>query len=970
MEGHGIAFRLLGPVDVTVDGRVVEIGSAKQRALLAALLVRVGTVVPVETLVDDLWGEDPPPAVASTLYSLASRLRRVLADAARLRSRDGGYVLDAAPTAVDAVRFDRLVGSARQTGDAGGAVNALTEALTLWRGAAFGDCADLPFARDEARRLEEARPTAVEDLAEALLALGRPQDALDRLETHVAHHPLRERAWAQTMLALYRLGRQAEALHAFRRLRRALADELGVEPMPQLRRLAERILHQDPDLRPGAVATRIVVERRHNLPVALTSWIGRKRELDDVVDALATARLLTLTGPGGSGKTRLALQAAACVLDRYPDGVWLVELAPVGDPGLVLDAIVWAVGLLPGALTRGGTPLLRGLLEWLRARALLLVLDNCEHVVDVAARHVADLLTRCPGVAVLATSREALDVPGEAVWKVPPLSMPSAGATSVAELAGSDAVALFCERAREARPEFGLSEANAVAVARICRRLDGIPLGLELAAGKIRVLGAAQVAERLDDRFRLLTGGPRTAEDRHRTLRSAMDWSYALLPAAEQALLRSLSVFRGTCTLTAAEAVDADGDVLGPLTRLVDKSMVAVVGDEPEVRYGLLEIVREYASLQLGEAGEAEAVRTRHRDHFLDQADRWTATSGYWNWWWWLGRLSADRDNFAAAMEWSQTRGDDEELLRLAAAHWPHWYWGETLGWRHWLVEAVDRCRTTSPARVEALVALASLLMRAGEDAPRCHALFVEARAVAQRLPDGQPTAQVDFYHAHALLSEGRPKAAEDLLRDGLTRSVNADYLGWCHWCLGSIALLADRVDEAATELTTALELADSVGDDSLRAHACAAAAVVAALRDDGDAAADMIASAVASAERMTGAPRVLLMALAHAGQVAVLTGNGDAAALVARLLGMLRDLAVTYWADEAFDVAALVLADRDPEAAAVALCASRPIDDGDGRLATMRERLRRCRARLGPGTALSPDEAIRRTLAALRPNV
>ena len=755
--------------------RVVEIGSAKQRALLAALLLRRNHVVPVESLVEDLWGGSPPPTVGGTLQSLVSRLRRAFGapgpDGPRLRSRDGGYVLEAAAAHVDAVRFDGLVAAGRRAladGNAAAAADALLEGLGLWRGAALGDLADRPFARAEAQRLEEARLAAVEDLGDALLNLGRPQDALDRLEAHLLEHPLRERPWGQLMLALYRLGRQADALRAFRRVRRVLADELSVEPMPQLCRLAERILHQDPDLAvpteptarrtgdivvflaidivdtaadvhlarldavlpeavdagdgevvartdegvrvafptvPAAVAAAVALHRglhvttaagppppgvrmavhagaaqrhdgrwsgptldrtarmlaaagagqivcshaaaelgrddlpadtvlvdlrehrpidrarpervfhlahpdlptvaaptagQHNLPIPLTSFVGRKRELDEVVSLVADSRLLTLAGPGGSGKTRLALHAAGCVLGRYRDGVWLVELAPVRDPDLVVDEVVTALGLLPGGLARPDEPLERGLSDHLRPRRLLLVLDNCEHVVETAARLTQSVLSRCPDVTVLTTSREVLGVPGEVVFRVPPLSLPADDEVGLAELARSDAVALFCERARMARPGFVVSEANAAAVARICRRLDGIPLGLELAAGKIRVLGADQLAERLDHRFLLLTGGARTAVPRHQTLRAAMDWSHSLLPPPERAVLRRLSVFRGTFPLDAAEGVVFDQpasgvagfDVLGLLTRLVDKSMLYVVDDGREVRYGLLETHR------------------------------------------------------------------------------------------------------------------------------------------------------------------------------------------------------------------------------------------------------------------------------------------------------------------------------------------------------------------------------------------
>jgi predicted ATPase/DNA-binding SARP family transcriptional activator len=1158
-ESRSIEFRLLGSVEVIARDRTIEIGSPKQRALLASLLVRLNHVVPVTVLVNDIWGESPPATVQATLQSLVSRLRRALGVAVPaaggktplLRGRDGGYVLEAALDCVDAFRFDRLVAAGRRAlagGDAAMAADKLETALELWRGPALADLSDRPFARLEAQRLEEARLGTIEDLADALLALGRAQDALGRLEAHVAEHPLRERPWGQLMVALYRLGRQAEALRAFHRVRHILREELGVEPMPELRRLEEQILRQSTDLAapvnqagttaahcrtgdivvflfsdieadtrrwegdqeaiasdlarhdallleaveahggevfshtsdafriafpgvPDAVETAVTVQRRllettwaspaplrvrmavhagaaerragnwfgpildrtarllataaagqvvcshvagelgqddlppdmglidlgehrlpdlarpervyqvthpdlprdfpplrsldarrHNLPVALTSFVGRAGELSEVAILLATSRLLTLIGIGGAGKTRLALQAAAGALGRFPDGAWFVELAPVRNPDLVANQVVTALGLLPSAL--GSKPkesLEQRLCDHLAARRLLIILDNCEHVVEAAARLAQTVLTRCPDVTVLATSREVLGVPGEVMWKVPPLSMPSDEATSVEELAGSDAVALFCDRARLARSGFGLSDANAAAVGRICRRLDGIPLGLELAAGKIRVLGAHQVAERLDDRFRLLTGGARTAVPRHQTLRAAMDWSYTLLPGPEQAVLRRLSVFRGAFTLAAVEAVvgselpahtsKAGFEVLALLTRLVNKSMVYVSSEESEVRYGLLETVREYAAQKLIEAGEADHTRTRHRDFFLGLADRWAARWNYWNWWLWLRQISADQDNFAAALEWSSARGDDHALLRLAAAHWPYWYWGEVLGWRQWLAEAINRCDTPSPARVEALIALASLLMRSGEDDQRCEVLFREAKEVAVGLPSEQCVAQVDFYRAHVFLSSGEPRKAESLIRGSLARSNNVDFVGWCHWGLGWIALLEDHLDEAATELHASLQLGEDVDDESLRAHVFSALALVAAIRGDHETAHTMAAQAIRNSERIVAAPRVLMMALARASQVAILNGDKSAAAPVSHLLRMLRDKGVTYWADEALDVAGLVLADRQPDEAAIALNASRSlqaaVEDTGSQVSAMRTRLRRCRTQL-----------------------
>ena len=1190
-ESHRIEFRVLGTVEMIAGDRVIEIGSPKQRALLASLLVRLNRLVPVDVLIDDLWGESPPASVQATLQSLVSRLRRTLeatgpatgSETPRLRARDGGYVLEAALDRVDAFRFDRLVAEGRQalaSGDAAPAADKLEAALALWRGPALGDLSDRPFARLEAQRLEEARLGAVEHVADALLALGRAQDALARLEIHVAEHPLRERAWGQMMLALYRLGRQAEALRAYQQLRRLLGEELGVEPTPELRRLEERILRQEQELVvqpaspapptaerqwPGDIvvflftdieaSTRrweadqeamaadlarhdaLVLEaagshggeafshtgdgfciafptgraaleaavtvqrrllgetwsspdplrarmalhagaaqrragnwfgptlnrtarllataagsqvicsqvaadlshddlppgvglvdlgehrladltrpervyqvthpdlpgefpplrsldtRRHNLPVALTSFIGRERELDEVCSLLATSRLLTLAGTGGAGKTRLALQAAAEALERFPDGVWFVELAPLRDPELVANEVVTSLGLLPSALAGPGELLEEGLCQHLRTRRLLLVLDNCEHVVEAAARLAHRALARCPDVTVLATSREVLGVPGEVVWNVPSLSMPPEEAATAEELAGSDAVMLFCERARAAQSGFGLSDANAAAVARICRRLDGIPLGLELAAGKIRMLGAHEVAERLDDRFRLLTGGSRTAVPRHQTLRAAMDWGYTLLPEPEQVVLRRLSIFRGTFTLAAVEAVvdtvppeptsGATSEVLDLLTRLADKSMVSIVSEEPDVRYGLLETVREYAQQKLAEAGETDEVRTRHRDFFLGLADEWAARTRYWDWWRWIGRITADQDNFTAALEWSRARGEHEVLLRLVAAHWPHWYWGEALGWRHWLPDALEQCRTPSPARVEALIALASLLQRSGEDEERCTALFREARAAAVGLADDQVVAQVNFYEAITFLSRRDLRPAEELLRDALRRSNHTDFVGWCHWGLGWASLLDDDFEAAAREFDTSLQFADRADDQSMRAHVHQGAALVAALRHDHDTARTLAAQGVDSGERVVGAPRVLMMALALAGEVAILGGDDSAAALATRLLRVLRDQGVTYWADEALAVAALVLADRCPEEAAVVLT-SHPslrdaLDDTGSLIGAMRGNLRQCRAQmvemLGPqrwhdaeqeGLTLAPQEAIARALSAL----
>jgi len=452
-------------------------------------------------------------------------------------------------------------------------------------------------------------------------------------------------------------------------------------------------------------------------------------------------------------------------------------------------------------------------------------------------------------------------------------------------------------------------------------------------------------------------------------------------------------VFRGTFSLAAAEAVvgavppepisGAGFEMLDLLSRLVDKSMVSIASEEPEVRYRLLETVREYASQKLTEAGEADEFCSRHRDFFLGLADDWSARTNYWDWWRWIPRINADHDNFVASLEWSSTTGDHDALLRLAAAHWPYWYWGEALGWRQWLTEAVDQCKVPSPARVEALIALASLLMRSGEDGERFQELFGEARDVAVGLANDQLVGQVNFYQAHAFLSLGELRRAESLLRDSFGRSKNTDFIGWCHWGLGWIALLEDHLDEAAREFQTSRELADATDDDSMRAHVGSALALVAALRGDHETGRTMSTEAIGSAERVVAAPRVLMMALAHGGQAAILSGVDSAATTVSRLLRILWDMGVTYWADEALAVAAVVLADQCPEDAAVILT-SRPslreaLDDTGTVIGAIRTRLRQCRAQLiqtlGPdrwqeaeqeALALPAREAIARALTAL----
>jgi predicted ATPase len=446
---------------------------------------------------------------------------------------------------------------------------------------------------------------------------------------------------------------------------------------------------------------------------------------------------------GGVGKTRLAMEAVAGLLDDFTDGAWLVELGPVNEPSLVAPTLMAALGLTSTGAAVGPGSLSDRLCEHLEERRVLLLFDNCEHLLDATAELVHQLLSRCPAVSVTATSRELFGLPGEIAWRVPPLSVPSTETSEVADLAGFDAVTLFCERARAAQPGFDLSAANAMAVGQICRRLDGIPLALELAAARIRVLGAHQIAERLDDRFRLLKGGSRSSVPRHQTLRATVDWSHDLLPVPERAALRRLSVFPGSFDLEAAEAVVGEAgpngaggfDVLDLVSRLVDKSLIGVEGGSVDVRYRLLETVREYAGEKLTEAGETEAVQRRHRDFFLALGARYPYQQFRNHAGGALRAAAANHDSFRSALDWSLDRGEHDAALHLASFLWPYWLFTRPEEGADWLTKTLAATTDeVTPVRVDALVGQAMLLQQLGAaDLGHIEHLLESARALAAK---------------------------------------------------------------------------------------------------------------------------------------------------------------------------------------------------------------------------------------------
>ncbi|MEV5568915.1 BTAD domain-containing putative transcriptional regulator [Spirillospora sp. NPDC052269] len=652
-------FGVLGPVTVWDDaGEPVAIPEAKVRALLADLLVRPGAAVSADRLIDDLWGDRPPGNPANALQAKVSMLRRVLGRERVVREA-AGYRLAADPASADSERFTSLAERARTMDDPRERAAVLAEALGLWRGPAFADVADEEFARTAADRLDDQRLDVLEEHAEARLAAGEHLLLAGELADLVARHPLRERLRAVHAKALYRAGRQGEALTSLTDLRKLLADELGVAPGPEVTALHEAILKQDASLEP----TPGKAPAATNLPVSLTGLVGRDECLSDVVRLLTTTRLVTLVGPGGVGKTRLAIESARGA--AQPDGAWLIELTAqqggVADLAQHIAAVLGVRDELPGTAGAWGAaadPAGR-LAGALRDRRVLLVLDNCEHVVEDVAELVASLLAAAPGLRVLATSREPLAVDGETVYQVEPL-------------AEDDAVRLFAERAAASAPGFSLDRDRA-AVAEICRRLDGIPLALELAATRVRALGARELAARLGDRFRVVAAERRGAPARQRTLRAMIDWSWELLTPSERIVLRRLAVHRDGCDPAAAEAVCAGGgvhpdEVLGLVTRLVDRSLVVMAEGPDGPRYRLLESVAAYALERLDEAEDLAATRDRHLRHYLalaEAAEPLLRGPGQRTW---LTRLDAEAANLRAALDAASP--DDASRLATALTWW------------------------------------------------------------------------------------------------------------------------------------------------------------------------------------------------------------------------------------------------------------------------------------------------------------
>jgi predicted ATPase/DNA-binding SARP family transcriptional activator len=662
---------MLGSFEVrTDDGSLADVPGARLRGLLIALALETGRVVPKATLVDWIWGEHPPADATNALHRLVSRLRKVLPEGS-VEGQTDGYRLTVEPDAVDAVRFERLVAGQVRNDDDPRRVRQLREALALWRGAAMQDVGRPDSAAFDAAvtRLEGLRLTALEDRFDAETGLGHGAGLVTELTDLVAAHPLRERLAAALMRALVAAGRGSEALLVYQRTREALAGALGADPSPELSALHVALLRGDWGRREE--------QRKTNLRAELTSFVGRDADVAAVRELVAGHRLTTLAGPGGSGKTRLATETARTLLADLPDGAWLVELAAIGTDGDVAQAALTGLGLRDALL--GGAPnadLADRLIAAIREREALLILDNCEHVIESAAAFAHRVLGECRRLRILATSREPLGITGEAVWLVEPLALPE-GDAGPGEIESSPAVHLLRDRAGAVRKDLAIDAQTLSTMVRVCRALDGMPLAIELAAARLRTMSLDQLAHRLDDKFRLLTSGSRTALPRHRTLRAVVDWSWELLTDAERMVLRRLSVFSGGASLEAAERVCAgDGveqdEVLELLTALAEKSLLLTEGGSAP-RYRMLGTIKEYAGHRLVEAGESEPARHGHLAYFTELNETAEPHLRRAEQLEWLATLEVEHDNIGAAMRGALAAGEAHAAMRLAAG--AGWYW-------------------------------------------------------------------------------------------------------------------------------------------------------------------------------------------------------------------------------------------------------------------------------------------------------
>jgi len=846
--------KLFGELEVVSGGVAAPVRGAKQRALLALLALNRGNPVSADRLIDQVWGDGQTAKPANALQAQVAQLRRTLGASAIVTS-EAGYALDIRPADLDAARFEALVGEGRRLSTEGEVARAsavLDDALRLRRGELLAEFAFAGFADAERARLNELALVAAEYRAEAALELGRHNELVGELEVLCRDHPLRERLWELLMLALYRAGRQAEALRAYTEIRDRLVDELGVDPGSSLRQLETRVLDHDPSL----VAKQPPASRvpspsvPGNLPEPLSSFVGRDAELGQVGEAIASSRLVTLIGPGGVGKTRLAVEAAARLREQHPGGIWLIELAGVTDPEGVAPAAAATLGAvrpLGDAQPSGSTAEL--IARHLAGRSLVVVLDNCEHVIGEAAGLAHTLVGKVPGLHIVATSREPLGVPGEVLIPVVGLAAPAA-------------IELFVDRARAVQPGFEGDGPAKATIDGICRRLDGLPLAIELAAARLRALPLSTLAERLGDRFALLTRGARTALPRQQTLRAVVDWSYDLLFEDERRLFARLSVFVGGCDLAAAEAVCADdelpsADVLDVISRLVDKSLV-MAPTPGEARFTQLQTLWEYGTTRLDGSNEAGTVRARHAAYYRRFAENANERLRGARALEWSQRLTPELGNLKAALDWHLSAGDIDAALSLVSGM--AWLWfvnSDFAEGARWLASALG-AEGERRAELHA-TALVWHGYCVGMSASPAAAVVECEEAIAVLRPGGDPVRLAEalllgasvlvrahqFSRSLAALAEAQMLLGPDdqrwlLATHGTTDTqmlLGPHEHGWLlathdmlvSWNMASVG----RLDEAEAAARSSIERFDAAGEVLLSVNALNALAGVAAAKGD-----------------------------------------------------------------------------------------------------------------------------------------
>jgi predicted ATPase/DNA-binding SARP family transcriptional activator len=770
-----VDFRVLGPVQVAAGSGPVELASGRQLALLACLLIARDEVSSRDRLIDALWGEQPPATATNALQVQVHALRRRLG-AERIVREASGYRLCLEPGELDLERFECLLARGREE-PAEAAAATLREALELWRGPAYEDVRYEPFAQAEVARLDELRLTALEDRIDADLALGRHRDLVSELEALVAEHASRERLSGQLMLALYRSGRQTVALDVFQRVRTTMSEELGLEPGPALQELQQAILRQDAAL---AVESQELRARRR-LPAPETPLVGRGAELAELAALVrGGTRLVTLTGAGGIGKTRLALETGHELATAFADGAYFVDLSPLTDPGLVPDAIAGVLGLS----TQRDEPPTAAVQAFLSGRHALLLLDNFE-VVDEAAPLVSELLRAAPGLVVLVTSRTPLRLSGEHQYRVEPLPL-------------ADAVQLFATRARAVAPSFRRPSEDADEVAELCLRVDCLPLAIELSAARTRDYDPRELLESVPGALELAGEGARDLPSRQRTLRATIDWSYRLLAPHEQKLFTRLAVFAGGFSAVAAASVC--GASREALAALVAASLVHErARADGDVRCSMLETVREYALERLEEAGDADAWRRRHAEHYAAGAeaaeDEHPASRAGAAW----QDLKAEHDNFRAALDWSRGSGAAELQLRIVGALAYFWATSEHLregGVR--LDEALrDADDAPAPLRARALTGVSRVAHSLG-DYERMRGSAEASLELFRALDDERGTALSLNHLGIALSNLGdidggivcheENAAISRRIGDGLRLSAALNNLGYCRLRRGQYA--------------------------------------------------------------------------------------------------------------------------------------------------------------------------------------